>query len=102
MWPRSGVITDDGQAIATDAVPEAVIISEALLMQAASLGALDGGCGGPHNPDREIRREASDDASVEFAPGSSARKFAMVSGLVRHLTTAHALGPFRQVACARG
>jgi hypothetical protein len=104
-WPRSGAIDQDGLVIAPDVVPAEIVTAQSLLMCAAGSGDLaggTGGTGGSGNPDREIRREAPDDASIEFAPGSADRKFPMVSALVRHLTTAHRLGPFRQVQAVRG
>jgi Putative DnaT-like ssDNA binding protein len=64
-WPRRGVVDLDGLPIPDDHVPDAIIVAEALLMVAAGAGPLAGSSGGSGNPDREIRRESSDDANLD-------------------------------------
>jgi hypothetical protein len=98
-WPRSGAIDQGGLPIPSDLVPEAIVTAQALLMVAAGSGDLAGSTGGT---DRAVIRESADDASIEYAPGSAARRYPQVSAMIRHLTTAHRLGPFRQITAARG
>jgi hypothetical protein len=100
-WPRSGALDIDGFEIPDDVVPNEVVTAQGLLMQACSAGPLDGGSGGASD-DRQILAEAADDASVTYAPGSGFRKFPMVSALMRHLTTSHLMGSFRQLEVMRG
>jgi hypothetical protein len=57
---------------------------------------------GQRGGERQILAEAADDASVTYAPGSGFRKFPMVSALIRHLTTSHLMGSFRQLEVMRG
>jgi hypothetical protein len=100
-FPRTGIRDQDGVLIAPDVVPSEIVVAQSLLMVAAGAGPLDGGTGG-NSPDREIRREAADDAVIEYEPGSAARRYPQVSALVAHLCTSHLMGGFRQVAGARG
>jgi hypothetical protein len=98
-WPRSGAVDQDGLVIPPDLVPSEIIVAQSLLMVAAGAGELAGSTGGS---DRAVIRESADDASIEYAAGSADRKFPMVSGLIRHLTTSHLMGSFRQLMAARG
>jgi hypothetical protein len=100
-WPRVGCLDIDGNPIPADVVPQEIIVSQSLLMAACANGPLTGSSGG-NDPDREIISEAADDAHVRYQPGSGARRYPMVGALVRHLILTNALGPFRQMTCARG
>jgi hypothetical protein len=99
-FPRAGCVDRAGQPIASATIPDEIKLAQAFLVAArAQGGPLEGPTGGN---DREIVREAVDDAAVEYARGSFARRYPTVGRLVGHLVVYQTMGSARQVQAVRG
>jgi hypothetical protein len=94
-WPRTG---QDASGVAFSGTPAQVVDCEVLLTGAAEAGPLFSTGG---HSDRQIRRESSDDASIEYLTSAS-RTFTLATALITPFSWRVSFSGYRQVQGARG
>jgi hypothetical protein len=95
QWPRIGT---DRDGLPFDGTPAQVVDCEVLLTGAHEAGPLFGTGG---HSDRQIRRESSDDAAIEYLTSAS-RTFTMATALITPFAWRVSFSGYRQVQGARG